>query len=115
MKKRPALSANFILDFELGEQGIGVNWFNGKPVFRQAFQLVGGNGSSTVATSLQNTMDTLIDGTWAGQTITAWFANAGTTTNGITIAVADGLLTVDHTGVNLTGELIFAILLYTKV
>ena len=115
MKRRPALSAQFILDFELGEQGLGVNWFNGKPLFRQAFQLAGGNGISTVATNLNTTMDTLIDGYWAGQTAAAWFANAGTTTNGITIAVADGLLTVDHTGVNLTGELIFAILLYTKV
>lgn len=103
-------------NFQLGEQNLNVNWINGKPIVRQAFQLTGGNGSSTVATGLNTVMDTLITGTWAGfVTAAGWFANAGTTTNGITIDVGTGLLTVDHTGVNLTGELIFCILEYTKL
>ena len=114
-KRRPQLNAGFILDFELGEQALNIQWFNGKPIFRQAFQLTGGNNSSTVATTLNTSLDTLIDGYWAGKTATAWFANAGTITNGIQLAVGDGLLTVDHQTINLTDQLIFCILTYTKL
>ena len=51
-KKRPALNAPFLLDFLLEEQALNVNWFDGRPIFRQAFQMVGGNGTSTVVTSI---------------------------------------------------------------
>ena len=103
-------------DFQLGEQNLNVNWINGKPVVRQAFQLAGGNGLSTVATNLNTVMDTLISGSWAGfVTGAGWFANAGTTSNGIVVDSATGLLTLRHTGENLTGELVFCILEYTKL
>jgi hypothetical protein len=115
MKKRPQLNAPFILDFEFGEQALNIQWFDGKPIFRQGFLMVGGLNSSTVATNLQNIIQTLIDGHWAGFVAAAgWFANAGTQTNGINIDLA-GLITVDHQSINLTGEIIFCIVEYTKI
>lgn len=102
-------------DYQLGEQELNVNWVNRKPVFRQAFQLVGGNGSSTLATNLNTFLETVITGTWAGFVPgTGWFANAGTTSNGIVIDLATGLLTLRHTGEDLTGDVVFCILEYTK-
>ena len=112
---RRAINAPFILDFELGEQALNVQWFNGKPIFRQAFQLNGGNGSSTLATNLNTVLDILIRGSWAGIiTGVGWFADAGTTSNGIVVDAVTGLLTLRHTGENLTGEFVFCILEYTK-
>ena len=108
--------APFVFDFSITEIPLQRNWVNGKPIFERAFQLTGGNGSSTVATGLNSIMEFLIDGKWGGfVAASGWFANAGTTTNGIVVDIGTGLLTVDHTGVNLTGELIFAVLRYTKI
>ncbi len=113
---RPQLNAPFILDFELAEQALNVQWVNGKPLFRQPFQLVGGNGTSTAASILNTIMETLVDATWAGfVTGSGWFANAGTTSNGIVVDLGTGLITVRHTGENLTGQLVFCVLQYTKV
>lgn len=112
----PPLNRNKIeYDFVEGEQPLNVKWADGKAVYRQGFLVPGGANASTLATNLHTFMETLIDGSWAGFVGgVGWFANAGTQTNGITIDLA-GLLTIDHQSVNLTGELLFCILLYTKV
>ena len=114
MKRRPQANAPFILDFVTGEQSLGIQWVNGKTIFRQGFLIPGGQNASTLATDLETFLETLIDGSWAGFVAgSGWFANAGTQTNGITIDLS-GLITIDHQSINLTGELLFCILEYTK-
>ena len=61
MKRRPVTNAQFILDYTLDEQAIGINWIDGKPIYRRIVILTTvGNNKSEAPFSDLGIIDTLI-------------------------------------------------------
>ena len=103
-------------DYSIDEHGLGTNWIDGKPMFRCVIPLTGANNTSeAVVVFLIDTIDTLINASWVGETPTKKKAKKGTTDNGVEVENATGNVKAFHQGSNFTGERINALLEYTKL
>lgn len=111
-------------DYSTDEHATGVNWIDGKPIFRIVVQLAGGMDVSTGASAaLALTAQTLVNGyAVVRDLITANIIGAalgltiggGSAQPGIEVNTLTGAISVTHTGVDTTGATVFCILEYTK-
>lgn len=102
-------------DYDTDEHYTGVAWIDGLPIYRRVIALVGGNGlSESAAVEELNSLNRTTIIRVAFATTSPFGGDFLYLAESLQIKDSDGTITAVHTGVDLTGISIHAIVEYTR-